>query len=154
MPGRSGLDALKQIKQVSPQLPVLIMSMYPAEQYAVRVLKAGASGYLSKDSASDELRVAVRKVLGGGRYVTSSLAERLAAALTGEAPSAPHEALSNRELEVLRRIASGRTIKEIAAELSLSEKTIGTYRTRISDKLALSTNVELTRYAIQHQLTD
>ena len=154
LPGRSGLDVLQELKTFCPDTPVLVVSLFPEEDYAVRAFKLGASGYLSKESASDELRVAVRKVLGGGRYVTSSLAERLAAALTGDAPSAPHEALSNRELEVLRRIASGRTIKEIAAELNLSEKTIGTYRTRISDKLALSSNVELTRYAIQHQLTD
>ncbi|HXJ60896.1 MAG TPA: response regulator transcription factor [Verrucomicrobiae bacterium] len=154
LPGRSGLDILQELKTFCPDTPVLVVSLSPEEDYAVRAFKLGASGYLTKKSATDELLAAVRKVLGGGRYVTSSLAERLAAALTGDAPSAPHEALSNRELQVLRRIASGRTIKEIAAELNLSEKTIGTYRTRISDKLALSTNVELTRYAIAHQLTD
>jgi len=154
LPGRSGLDVLEELKGYCPSTPILVVSGFPEEDYAVRAFKLGASGYLSKQSASDELLAAIRKVLGGGRYVTPALAERLAAALIGGAPCAPHETLSNRELQVLRKIASGRTVKEIAAELNLSEKTIGTYRTRISDKLLLSTNVELTRYALQHKLVD
>ena len=134
--------------------PVLVLSAFPEQDYALRALKSGASGYLTKQSASDELLAAIRKSLAGGKYVTASLAERLAEQLSGEAPSAPHEALSPRELQVLCLIATGKTVKEIAAELSLSEKTIGTYRTRISDKLRLSTNVEITRYALQHKLVD
>jgi DNA-binding NarL/FixJ family response regulator len=120
----------------------------------VRALKLGAAGYLTKQSASDELLAAMRKALAGGKYVTASLAEKLASSLAGEATDAPHELLSNRELQVLRMIATGKTIKEIAAELCLSEKTVGTYRTRISEKMALGTNVELTRYALQHKLVD
>jgi DNA-binding NarL/FixJ family response regulator len=154
MPGRSGLEALEDLRRLRPELPVLVLSASPEQDYAVRVLKLGASGYLTKQSASDELLAAIRKTLAGGRYVTATLAENLAAQLSGDAPGAPHEALSNRELQVLRLIATGKTIKEIAAGLSLSEKTIATYRTRISEKLRLATNVELTRYALQHKLAD
>jgi len=154
MPGRSGLEILADLKRLRPNRPVLVRSAFPEQEYALRALKLGASGYLTKQSASDELLAAVRKSLAGGKYVTASLAERLAAHLSGETPSEPHEALSPRELQVLRFIASGKTVKEIAAELSLSDKTIGTYRTRISEKLRLSTNVELTRYALQHKLAD
>ncbi len=154
MPGRSGLEVLADLKRVRPNVPVLVLSASPEQDYALRVLKLGASGYLTKQSASDELLAAIRKSLAGGKYVTATLAEKLAAQLSGEVSGAPHEALSNRELQVLRLIASGRTIKEIAAELSLSEKTIGTYRARISEKLRLATNVELTRYALQHKLVD
>lgn len=154
MPGRSGLDVLEELKRLHPRMPVLILSAFPEEDYAVRALKLGACGYLTKQSASDELLAAIRKSLAGGRYVTASLAEKLAANVAGETEQAPHEALSHRELQVLRLIASGKTIKEIAAELTLSEKTIGTYRARISEKLRLSTNVELTRYALQHKLVD
>ena len=154
MPGRSGLDVLEELKQLRPAMPVVMLTAFPEQDYAVRAFKLGASGYVTKSSASDELLTALRKALTGGRYVTASLAEKLAASIAGDAPSTPHETLSNRELQVLRMIAQGRTIKEIAAELALSEKTIGTYRTRLSEKMGLSTNVELTRYAIQHQLTD
>lgn len=154
MPGRSGLEVLEDLRRLRPALPVLVLSASPEQDYAVRVLKLGASGYLTKQSASDELLAAIRKSLAGGKYVTATLAENLAAQLSGDAPDAPHEALSNRELQVLRLIASGKTVKEIAADLSLSEKTIGTYRTRISEKLRLATNVELTRYALQHKLAD
>ena len=154
MPGRSGLEVLDDLKRLRPSVPVLVLSASSEQDYAVRVLKLGASGYLTKQSASDELLAAIRKSLAGGKYVTATLAENLAAHLSGVAPDAPHEALSNRELQVLRLIASGKTVKEIAAELSLSEKTIGTYRTRISEKLRLATNVELTRYALQHKLAD
>jgi DNA-binding NarL/FixJ family response regulator len=154
MPGRSGLEVLEEIRRLHPKVPVLMLSVFPEEDYALRCLKLGASGYLTKKSASDELLAAVKKALAGGKYVTASLAEKLAANLEGGALQTPHEALSNRELQVLRMIAAGKTIKEIASELSLSEKTIATYRTRISEKMRLTTNVELTRYAIQHGLTD
>jgi two-component system, NarL family, invasion response regulator UvrY len=152
MPGRNGLEVLEEVRRLRPKLPVLVLSAYGEEDYAVRAFKLGAAAYLTKQSASDELLVAFRKVLSGGRYITASLAERLAAALGDPIQQERHEALSNRELQVLRLIAAGRTIKEIASDLSLSEKTIGTYRTRISDKMGLRTNVELTRYALQHGL--
>ncbi|MCI0748495.1 MAG: response regulator transcription factor [Verrucomicrobia subdivision 3 bacterium] len=154
MPGRSGLEVLEEIKQLRPRTPVLIISAFPEQEYALRAFKLGAAGYVSKQSASDELIAALRKTLAGGRYVTPALAERMAETMAGEVATAPHELLSNREMEVLRLIAMGKTIKEIASELALSEKTIGTYRARLSEKMGLSTNVELTRYALQHHLVD
>ena len=154
IPGRSGLDVLSEIKRLRPQTPVLVISAYPEEEFAIRALKLGASGYLSKSSASGEIVVAAKKAIAGGKYVTAVLAEKLAATVGGDLQRAPHECLSGRELQVLQMIAKGLTIKEIAAELSLSEKTVGTYRARISTKMALSTNVELTRYAMQHRLVD
>jgi len=154
MPGRSGLDALQDLKRLYPQMPVVVLSVFPEKDYAVRAFKLGASGYISKQSASGELLAAIRKALAGGRYVTPLLAEALAATVAGAAPAVPHEMLSNRELQVLRLVALGKPLKEIAAELSLSEKTIGTYRLRIAQKLGLSTNVELARYAMQHKLVD
>lgn len=154
MPGRSGLEVLEDLKQLRPTLPVVVLTAFPEEDYAVRAFKLGASSYVTKQSASDELLAALRKALTGGRYVTASLAEKLAASIAGDAPAAPHETLSNRELQVLQLIARGRTIKEIAAELALSDKTIGTYRARLSEKMGLATNVELARYALQHKLVD
>jgi two-component system invasion response regulator UvrY len=154
MPGRSGLDVLQDLKRLHPQLPVVVVSAFPEKDYAVRAFRLGAGGYVSKQSASGELLAAIRKVLAGGRYVTPLLAEALAAIVAGETPATPHELLSNRELQVLRLVASGRTLKEIAAELSLSEKTIATYRTRISQKIGCSTNVELARYATRHKLVE
>lgn len=154
MPGRSGLDALQDIKKLRPQLPVVVLSVFPEKDYAVRAFKLGACGYISKQCASGELLAAIRKALAGGRYVTPLLAEVLAATVAGDTSSARHEMLSNREMQVLRMVALGKPLKEIAAELSLSEKTIGTYRLRISQKLGLSTNVELARYAMQHKLVD
>jgi len=154
LPGRSGLEILEELKRLQPKTPVVIVSAFPEEEYALRAFRVGAAAYVSKEGASDELLAAVRKALGGGRYVTPTLAEKMAAAFSGEAPATPHEILSNRELEVLRLIATGKSIKEIAAELHLSEKTIGTYRLRVSKKMNLSTNVELTRYALQHRLAD
>jgi DNA-binding NarL/FixJ family response regulator len=154
MPGRSGLEVLEELKKLHPKMPVVMISAFPEEDYALRAFKLGASGYVSKEGASDELLAAIRKALAGGRYVTPALAEKLAATLAGEAPLAPHESLSNRELEVLRLIAAGKTLKEVAVELSLSEKTIGTYRLRLAKKIGLSTNVELARYAMQHKLVD
>ncbi|MBI5397386.1 MAG: response regulator transcription factor [Verrucomicrobia bacterium] len=154
MPGRSGLDVLADARRLRPKTPVLVLSGYPEEEFALRAFKLGAAGYLNKQSASDELLVAVKKVLAGGKYVTAALAEKLAASLGGELKQAPHEALSNRELQVLRLVATGRTIKEIAGELALSEKTVATYRARIAEKLGLGSNVDLARYALQHKLVE
>ena len=154
MPGRNGLEVLTEIKRLHPRTPVLVVSAYPEEEFAIRSLKLGASGYLNKGSASDEVVAAARKVMAGGKYVTASLAEKLAATLGSDIQHALHESLSSRELQVLRMIASGKTIKEIASELALSEKTVGTYRGRISTKMGLATNVDLTRYALKHQLVD
>ena len=154
MPGRDGLEVLAEIKRQRPGTPVLMVSAYPEREFAVRSFKLGAAGYLTKQSAADELLAAVKKALAGGKYVTVALAEKLAEALGSPLPQTPHEALSARELEVLRWVATGKTIKEIAAGLSLSEKTIATYRARISQKLGVSTNVELARYALQHGLVE
>ena len=151
--GRSGLDVLKEIRQMRPSLPILMLSMHAEEQYAMRAFKAGASGYISKASSRDELRQAVLKVINGGRYVSPSLAERMVFNLTSSDKS-PHEQLSDRELEVLCLIASGRTVGEIATALSLSDKTISTYRRRILDKMRLNTNAELTHYAIKNHLVE
>jgi two-component system, NarL family, invasion response regulator UvrY len=154
LPGRSGLEVLEDVRRLWPRLPVLVLSAYPEEEFAVRCLRLGASGYLTKSSAADELVAAVRKALEGGKYVTAALAERLASVLGGGVRGEPHEALSGRELQVVRLVATGRSMKEIAAELHLSEKTIATYRSRIAEKLGVSTNVELTRYAMQHKLVE
>ena len=154
LPDGSGLELLGQVRQLCPGAAVLVLSAYPEEEFAVRAFKLGAAGYLTKASVADEMIAAVRKVLAGGRYVSAALAERLAAALGDTEVQAAHEALSPRELEVLRLVASGKTIKEIAAGLLLSEKTIATYRARVAEKLGLSSNVELTRYALQHRLVD
>lgn len=154
MPGINGLDCLKQVKKAHPRLPVLIISMYPEEQYAVRALKAGASGYLTKQSAPDELLLAIKKVLSGRKYVSASLAEKLAWELEKDAGDRPHEKLSDREYQVLRLIASGRTTTQIAEELFLSVKTISTYRARLLEKMKLKNNAELTHYAIKNQLVE
>jgi len=154
LPGRDGLDVLGEVRRRWPGLPVLVISAYPEEEFAVRCLRAGAAGYVTKDTVADELLAATHKALVGGRYVSRALAERLATLVAEPRPDDPRERLSDRELQVLQRVALGRTAKEIAAELSLSEKTIGTYRARISEKLGLSTNVELTRYAMKHRLVD
>ena len=137
-----------------PTAAVLVLSGYPEKEFAIRAFKLGAAGYLNKQSAFDELIAAVKHVLGGGKYVTASLAEILAGGLGQPPGHAPHETLSDRELEVLRLIATGKTLKEIAGSLCLSEKTVGTYRLRIAEKMRLSSNVELTRYALQHQLVE
>jgi two-component system, NarL family, invasion response regulator UvrY len=154
LPGGSGLELIERARQECPAAAVLVLSAYPEEEFAVRAFKLGAAGYLTKASLADEMVAAVHKVLGGGRYVSAALAERLALALGNNTPAAPHEALSARELEVLRQVASGRTIKEIAQQMQLSEKTVATYRRRVSDKTGLSSNVDLTRYAMQHRLLD
>jgi two-component system, NarL family, invasion response regulator UvrY len=135
-------------------MPMLVLSAYPEEEFAIHSLKLGASGYLNKSLSSDEILAAAKKVLAGGKYVTASLAEKLAMSLGDKGQNVPHECLSNRELLVLRMVANGRTIKEIADELSLSEKTIGTYRMRIAKKLGMNSNVELARYAMKHHLVD
>jgi DNA-binding NarL/FixJ family response regulator len=152
MPGRSGLDVLREIKKSKPNLPVLVLSMHPENQFAVRVLKRGASGYMTKESAASELVWAIKKVLAGGRYVSSSLAEKLATYLATDTQKPAQELLSDREFQVLRLIASGKIVSEIAQELSLSVKTISTYRTRILQKMGLRNNAELMHYAMQHQL--
>jgi len=152
MPGRGGIDVLKNIKQQNPTLPVLILSMYPEDQYAIRVLKAGAAGYLTKESASEKLISAVRRIYEGRKYVSPELAEKLADALDEKHQQTGHEALSDREFQVLRLIGSGMTVSEIAVELSLSVKTISTNRARILKKMGMKNNAELIGYAIKHGL--
>jgi len=154
MPGLMGLDALKQLKSEKPELPILILSIHPEEQYALRVLRAGAAGYLTKASAPDRLIGAIRKVYSGGKYVSSSLAERLADELRGDITKLPHETLSDREFQVMCFIASGKTVTEIADQLALSVKTVSTYRSRILEKMRMKTNAELTHYAIENKLVD
>ena len=154
MPGKSGLDALKELKQHRPKLPILILSMLPEEQFAVRALRAGASGYLTKDAAGDELVLAIRKALKGERYVSGSLAEILAGDLDGDSEKPPHEILSDREYQVMLMIASGKPVGAIAKELCLSVKTISSYRTNILLKTRMKNNAEITHYAIQNSLVD
>ena len=154
MPGRSGLDILKQIKNDNPKLPVLMLSVHPEEQYAVRTLKAGASGYLTKGSAPDELIAAIRKISQGKKYVSPSLAEKLAIDLDIDHEKPRHEILSDREYQVMCKIASGMTVKEIADELSLSVQTISTYRSRILEKMKMKNNAELIHYAVKQGLVD
>lgn len=149
MPGRDGFDLLTEIKHRFPKLPVLIMSLHGEEQFAVRALRAGASGYLTKSTAPELLLTAVTKVLRGGRYVSESLAERLAADVGASASLNPHERLSDREFDVMRGIASGRSVSEIAAQMHLSVKTVSTYRTRLLEKMGMTSNAEITRYAIE-----
>lgn len=151
--GRNGLEVLADIKQLKPTLPVLILSMHAEEQYAVRAFKAGASGYVNKASPGEELRRAILKIVKGGQYVGPSLAEKIVLQLS-RPEQLPHESLSDRELEVLLSIASGKTVGEIAQQLSLSDKTISTYRRRILDKMDMKTNAELTHYAIRSGLVD
>jgi DNA-binding NarL/FixJ family response regulator len=152
LPGRGGLDVLKQVRAEHPKLPVLMFSMHSEEQFAVRALKAGASGYVAKDSASERLVEAIRKAIRGGRYVSAALAEKLAADLSRDVSPVSHEILSDREFEVMRMIAQGKTTTAIADLLSLSVKTVSTYRVRILEKLQLETTSELIRYAIDHGL--
>jgi len=154
MPGGNGLDILKQLKDEKPELSVLVLSMYPEEQYAVRVLRAGASGYLTKESAPEELIAAIRKASTGGKYISSSLAEKLAFDLEIDAERPLHETLSDREYQVMRMMASGKTGKEIGEELFLSVKTISTYRSRILEKMKMKSSAELTHYAIKYRLVE
>lgn len=154
LPGRGGLDLLSEIKAERADLPVLILTMHPEDQYAVRALKAGAAGYLTKESAPEVLVEAVRRAAAGGRYVSPALAEKLALHLDRAREREPHEALSDREFQVFRRLAGGRTVGQIAEELSLSVKTVSTYRTRILEKMGLQTNAELMQYAFRNKLVD
>ena len=152
LPGKGGLDLLREVKAARPRLPVLVLSAHPEDQFAVRALKAGAEGYMTKESAPEELAKAVHKILAGGRYVSPTLAEKLALGVRKDFTVTPHETLSNREYDVMCRIASGKTATEIARELSLSVKTISTHRTRILSKLGVRNNAEIAKYAIQNQL--
>jgi two-component system, NarL family, invasion response regulator UvrY len=153
LPGKSGLDLLKEIRQERPRLPVLILSVHLPEQFAVRTLRAGASGFLSKDAAPDELVTAIRRILRGGKYITEPTAERLLAELNAPATGMPHDALSDREFQILRLLGAGKTVKAIATELSLSVPTVSTYRARVLQKLGLRTTAEVVRYAIEHRVS-
>jgi DNA-binding NarL/FixJ family response regulator len=152
MPGRSGLEALQQIKISHPDLPVLILSIHPEEQYALRALKSGASGYLSKDTAPDELVKAVQKVLMGKKYISHAIAEKLANSFSSDNFLHPHEGLSDREFDVMKLLANGKSVSEIAEMLSLSVTTVSTYRTRVMTKMNLKSNSDLTKYAIENNL--
>ena len=154
MPGRDGLETLKEIKSLYPRLKVLMLSMHPEDRYAVRAIKAGAVGYVSKESAADELVSAIRRVCSGLKYISSTLAEKMAAYFETDMEKPPHEVLSDREFQVLCRIASGKSMEDIATELSLSANTIATYRERVLSKLHLRSNVELTNYAHRNKLID
>jgi two-component system invasion response regulator UvrY len=153
MPGQNGLDTLKQIKVLKPHIPVLILSMYPEEQYAARVIRAGASGYLTKESATQELVLAIRKVLHGGRYITATLAEILAEEYAHNSQDFIHSSLSDREFQILCLIGSGKSVSTISEELHLSVKTVSTYRMRIIEKTGLKNNAEITHYVIKNNLT-
>jgi DNA-binding NarL/FixJ family response regulator len=152
MPGRSSIDLLAEIKHRHPKLPVLIMSLHGEEQFAVRALRAGASGYLMKTAAPEQLVVAIGRILRGGRYISESLAERLAADVGEQSVGSPHDRLSDREFDVMRGIASGNSVSEIANTMHLSVKTVSTYRTRLLEKMGMTSNAELTRYALAHGL--
>jgi two-component system, NarL family, invasion response regulator UvrY len=154
MPGSSGFDILKKLKNIRSKLPVLVLSIHPESQYGLRMLQVGASGYLTKDRAPNELIDAIRKVARGGKYITSSLAEILANNYTVDSTGPVHELLSNREFEILRMIVLGKTVKDIARELSLSVKTVSTYRSRIFTKMEMKTNAELIYYAINNNLIE
>lgn len=154
MPGKSGLDLLGDLQRIQPQLPVLVLSMHPEDQYAKRVLRAGASGYMNKESAPEELIKAIQKVLAGGHYVSAAFAEKLAETLDRDTGRPAHESLSTREFEILRLIASGKTVSQIANQLHLSATTVSTYRTRILGKMELSTTAELIRYALKNHLVE
>ena len=154
LPGRGGLEVLKDVRQEYPKLPVLILSVQPESQYAIRALRAGAAGYLTKESAPESLLIAIRKVHAGGRYVSAALAEQLAAEVGVDADTPPHQRLSDREFEVMRMLAAGRSVGQVADQLSLSVKTISTYRARILEKMGMATNADLTQYAFRNRLID
>jgi DNA-binding NarL/FixJ family response regulator len=154
MPGRGGLDILKDVRRERPETRVLVLSMHPEDQFAVRMLKAGASGYLTKETATDELVKAVRKVMTGGKYISPTLAEKLAFDVDADSDRPLHDKLSDREFQVMGRLAAGRTVQEIADELMLSPKTISTYRARVLEKLGLKSNAELIHYAIGNKLVE
>jgi two-component system invasion response regulator UvrY len=152
MPGKDGLEALKEIKIEKPKLPVLILSMFPEEQFALRALKSGASGYLTKESIPEELLKAIKKILRGGKYVSESFSDELLLVIDRDVEKLPHETLSDREYQVMLMIAAGKTRKEIAEKLFLSVKTVSTYRTRILEKMGMKTNADLTNYMNKHNL--
>ncbi|HXT68875.1 MAG TPA: response regulator transcription factor [Vicinamibacterales bacterium] len=154
MPGRGGFDVLQEVRRLRPSLPVVVLSMYPEEEFAPRVLRAGANGYLNKETAPDELVRAIRTVVSGGRYVSQSLGLHLAAAMVTPRSETPHEDLSDREYQVFVRLAGGSSTSDIAVELALSSKTVSTYRSRVLEKLHLRTNADLVRYAIEHKLVN
>jgi two-component system, NarL family, invasion response regulator UvrY len=154
MPGRGGMDTLRRLNNDYPDLPVLILSIYPEDQYAVRALKEGAAGYLTKERAPEELVFAIRKAARGGKYVSASLAEKLASDLSRDGSKAPHETLSEREYQVMLMLASGKAVSEIGKELNLSVKTISTHRARLLKKMAMRSNAELTQYAFHNKLID
>jgi two-component system, NarL family, invasion response regulator UvrY len=152
MPGRSGLDALQHIKQASPEVPVLILSMHPEDQYAIRILKAGASGYLNKDAAQHDLIKAVQKVMAGKRYISAAVADKIADSIGRDNGKALHELLSDREFDVMKLLSSGKSVSDIASILSLSVTTISTYRARILTKMGMTSNADLTKYALENKL--
>ncbi|MFT4024061.1 MAG: response regulator transcription factor [Flavihumibacter sp.] len=152
MPGRSGLDALSQLRQLAPHVPVLIMSVYPEEQYAIRVIRAGAAGYLSKDSLDNELPAALKQVLKGKKYISADTAEKLAEAVQAPHDKKPHELLSDREFDVFKELAAGKSVSEIADQFSLGVTTVSTYRSRILQKLSAPNNAALIKYALEHRL--
>jgi DNA-binding NarL/FixJ family response regulator len=154
MPGRSGMDVLRDVKHIYPRLPVIILSVHSEEQYAVRCLRAGAAAYINKESASEELAAATKKILSGGRYISASLAEKLISTLDEPGDKLPHESLSDREHEVMKMIAAGVHLTEIGERLHVSVKTVSSYRARIMEKMQMTSNAELTRYAMTHGLID
>lgn len=154
MPGRSGIELIKQVKGAKPRLRILVLSMHSEEQYAVRALKAGASGYLTKESAADQLVAAIRRVAAGGAYISAETAQRLALDLAPATEAPPHALLSDREYQVFQLIVAGKSVSEIAGELALSVKTISTHKTRIMQKMRMANQTELIRYAIRHKLID
>ncbi|MEW5805030.1 MAG: response regulator transcription factor [bacterium] len=154
MPGRAGIDTLIELKDVQPDTKVLVLSMFPEEQYALRALKSGASGYLTKESIPGELIKAIKKVLHGGKYISSQFSDKLLLTIDTEGERLAHDSLSNREYQVMRMIASGKTLSEIAEELSLSVKTIGTYRSRILEKMGIRNNAEIIQYAVKDKLVE
>lgn len=154
MPGKSGVELVKELRRRYPERPVLVLSMYPEDRYALRLLKAGAAGYLNKESAPEELVGALHKVAGGGRYVSAALGEKLALAMAGGADEPAYEKLSDREYQIMWLLASGKTVGDIARQLFLSANTVSTYRARILKKINVRNNAELMRYAIRHQLID
>ncbi len=154
MPGLSGWEILQELRALERRPAVLVLSMHPEDQYAVRMLRAGAAGYISKESAADELIAAIRRVAGGGRYVSAAVADQLVRAAGRDIAQPPHALLSNREFQVLEKLVSGKPLKAIADELFISEKTVTTYRARILEKLELKNNVELTRYVLEHKLLE
>jgi DNA-binding NarL/FixJ family response regulator len=154
MPGANGLELLSELRRRKPELPVLVLTMYPEEQLGVRAIRAGAAGFLNKESAPEKLVEAVRKVAGGGRFVSATLAEALASVVAASSPGLQHERLTDREFEVMRLLASGKTVSQVAHELSLSVKTVSTHRSRILQKMNMRTNAELTVYAVKNGLVE